>query len=102
MIHPFDGEAFGVEKLRQLVGLVGNKSDPQFGSDLVYFFFLLNRSSLGWGRKGCIIDLEMTLFSLIEMAIFNLPPEILMSCNQALIFENLFFNFVVGSMQLDS
>jgi len=47
MIHPFDGEAFGVEKLRQLVGLVGNKSDPQFGADLVYFFFLLNRSSLG-------------------------------------------------------
>jgi hypothetical protein len=38
-----------------------------------------------------------------KMVIFNLPPEVLMSCNQALVFENLFFflNFIPQSMQLD-
>jgi hypothetical protein len=52
MIHPFDREAFGVEKLRQLVGLVGNKSNPQFGSDLVYFFFFAEPIFLGMRKKG--------------------------------------------------
>jgi hypothetical protein len=36
--------------------------------------------------------------------IFNLPPNVLMSCNQVLVFENLslsFFYIAPGSMQLD-
>jgi len=49
--HPYIGEApCGQEKLRPLAGLVEDKSDPHFGSDLVQFW--LSRSLLGSGRKG--------------------------------------------------
>jgi hypothetical protein len=53
MTHPFDREALcWQEKLRQLVGLVGNKSDPQFGSDLCIFFFFAELIFLGMRKKG--------------------------------------------------
>ena len=59
--HPYIGEApCGREKLRPLAGLVEDKFDPHFGSDLVQFW--LSRSPLGWERRGWIIGLETTAF----------------------------------------
>jgi len=57
----------------------------------VWCILLLNRSSLGWGRRWSTVVLETTPFSTLQRLFSICPLEVLTVINWALIHGNLFF-----------